>query len=70
MHVVGINFRFRKNPIADVKGRIVGVNKKSRKPDFCFRLQLGITFHSQTDSLSKTLQSVRMSLVEGKRLGM
>ena len=58
-----------KKLVADVKGRIVGVHKKSRNFDFFFHLQLGVTMRSQTDSLSKTLQSVRMSLLEGKRMG-
>ena len=55
-----------RNLIADVKGRIVGVNQKSRKFDFFFHLQLEITLHSQEGALSKTLQSARMSLIEGK----
>ena len=51
-----------RNLVTDVKGRIIGVNKKGRKIDFYFRLQLEITLCGQTDSLSKTLQSVRISL--------
>ena len=45
------------------------MSKKSRKFDFLFHLHLGVTLHSETDALSKTLQSAKFSLVEGKRLG-
>ena len=58
-----------RNLVADAKGRIVGVSKKGRKFDFYFHLQLAITSCGQINSLSKTLQSVRMSLVEGKHMG-
>ena len=58
-----------KNSLAEVKERIAGVNKKSRKFDFFFHLHLRIMLCFQNNALSKTLQSVRMSLVEEKQLG-
>ena len=58
-----------RNLVANVKGRVIGVNKKGRNFYFYFHLQLAITLHGQNYSLSKSLQSIRIPLVEGKRMG-
>ena len=54
---------------ADVKARVIGVNKKSREFKFYFYLHLGILLDSQMDTLSLITQSKRMTLLEGKNLG-
>ena len=54
-HVLNVE----KGLTSDVKGRIIGVLSKMRTHDFLFYLELAIIVCSQTDNLSKTLQSTR-----------
>ena len=52
----------------DVWGRIVGCQAQMQTFDFFFWLSLGESLFSHSDNLSKTLQSMKMSAVSGRRL--
>ena len=51
-----------------VRGRIIGCQAQMQIFDFFFGLSLGEKLFSHSDTLSKALQSTKMSAVSGQRL--
>lgn len=52
----------------EVRGRVLGCQAQMKSFDFFFGLHLGQTIFRQTDNLSATLQSTKMSAVSGKHI--